>query len=190
MSGKENKQNSKLSNDKFGNYSFCSTIFCLIYLFVWLRFQKTKITKLRSTENMKTREQLRNRLNMKLQIMALKQKGQLRLKLLEKLLKRKKNRKRFGNTKLASKVSLRNLKYCGQVDLKVARDREREATTKSTQLDEEAFDERINKFLQHTDVLSLHKCSLMLFEPCKQQKLSQIQTDTQTAKETLEAWVN
>ena len=53
-----------------------------------------------------------------------------------------------------------------------------------------SFEDRIKLFLANTDVLTLHCCSIILFEPKESQRLEQIQNEMQFVKAKVDKWLN
>ncbi len=143
-----------------------------------------------------SRKELKERLHKKLMMMALRRGGLKRLKIKENLFM-------IGRTRtLRNRLKRQTLR---EQTIRFIKSREiKEGQRDEQWLDEDesgrmyygetndtvSFNDKVVRFLSETDVLSLHKCSTLLFEPRERKKLDWIQHEVASVKDTLEEWTN
>ena len=177
----------KLNDYSINLYSPTSGI---VFLVLCLIFILTTYCKRPKDSSSNLTALLRQRLRQRLARMSLKQLGLRRLRILKDLIRSQKFRKK-RKWKLQSVPPHYRSHWTAATNHRdLAVDEDIENPIIESPKSGLTFEERIEGFLSVTDVLSLHKCSTLLFEPTEQEKLRQIQMDVQAAKGTMQSWLN
>ena len=183
-------------NSKLGNVSNYSVYFSIIFLacyLLWTKLLKPMFLKSKSMRSTSLKDNLRNALRWKLVMFARQREGLKRLKLSCKLESERTfchGRSRVTSTRTAALAFVKR-KRVEENKSDARSDSSYEVVDKVEDrfYQSEEFYRRIERFLSRVDVLSLHQCSTLLFEPEERRKLCQLQDEVEHVKKSMDDWI-